>query len=585
MKALFQDPSAIPVNLDIYFDSSIKERNNHMNRNIFASSIEYKLRKAAAQLPSPTGSVPVSPEMKKLYSSRSFRPSSRLQHIPVWQMVLMAITVLFLGSATALAASPELRAAVVRFFSSGTVEKPPVDLNESFEAEDKGMNGAQGTNPFGDVSPSPESGPSQEIPAVQTVGSLTLTRSVSLDEHFAAIYASSPDFLNIVRTPSGTLLLSTTEADTIPRYYSLVNGILTEITLEPRTLSASVELNILPGVMNYDGDAAPYRNLKLPKMTFDLVWQQYGDDVLINYNATESEHRFDIGSTYGVDLGDDYDGAFSYRALPGSRDVIQVSFDLDSQRTEYSYPFLLNLTTGQVSNPLAEIDLSAYACITELNFTDDLTQVTAWAGRDHDHLQRIIINLADGSIEESSTPQPPVDNCLIWFATGDSTVFYTVGSYEEGMDGFIYNSDTQTTTTVFTNTYYNYNVWADTAGRCFFNTLGGGYCIYYEEDAIYLMSLSDGSKTLLEDVPLSQNLTFFFNPDHSLLQFEMHSEGQKVKLGFIDPARGEAWYFDREPAETIHETSSSWYSNNGFYIEAQDENTEMRYLYLYEYTP
>ena len=539
-----------------------------MNRNIFGHSMEHKLRKAAAQLPVPTGSVPMSPEIKSLHSSRSCRPSPHLRRIPVWQMILLVITVLFLGSATALAASPELRAAVVRFFSFGTVEKPPVDLKESFDTEDKGIDDT-----------------SQEIPAVQTAGSLTLTRSVSLDEHFTAIYASSPDFLHIVKTPSGTLLLSTTETDGIPHYYHLVNGILTEIILEPRTLSASVELNILPGVMNYEGDTAPYQNLRLPEMTFNLVWQQYGDDVLINYNATESERRFDIGSTYGVDLGDDYDGSFSYRALPGSRDVIQVSFDLDSQRTEYTYPFLLNLTTGQVSNPLAEIDLSAYACITELSFTDDLTQVTAWAGRDHDHLQEITINLSDGSIEESSSPQPPVDNCLFWFATGDSTVFYTAGSYEEGMDGFIYNSNTQTTTTIFTDTYYNYNVWADTAGRRFFNTLGGGYCIYYEDDAIYLMSLRDGSKTLLEDVPLSNNLTFFFNPDHSLLQFELHSEGQKIRLGFIDPVRGEAWYFDREPAETIHEASGSWYSNNGFYIEAQDENTEMRYLYLYEYTP
>lgn len=543
-----------------------------MNRKKSVSSIEGKLLKAAAQLPIPTKPVPVSPQMKKIHASRPHSRLTRLRYIPVWQMFLLVFLVLFLGSATALAANPDLRAAVVRFFSFGTVETPPVDLNETFE-----------TDIF--ASPSPDTESDREIPSVQTSGSLTLTRSVTLDEHFTAIYASSPDFLHLVETPSGTLLLSTTEPDDIPHYYNLVNGLLTEITLEPRTLSASVELNILPGVMNHEGDAAPYRNLKLPEMTFDLVWQQYGDDVLINYYATESEYRFDIGSTYGVDLGDAYDGSFSYSAFPGSRDVIQVSFHLDSQMTEYSYPFLLNLSTGQVSNPLAEIDLSAYACITELSFTDDLTQVTAWAGRDHDHLQEITINLADGSIEESTSPQPPVDNCLIWFATSDSTVFYTIGSYDEGMDGYIYNSNTQTTTAVFTNALYNYNAWADTSGRCFFNTLGGGYCAYYEEDAIYLMSLRDGSRTLLEDITPSKNLTFFFNPDHSLLLFELNSEGQKVRLGFIDPAIGEAWYFDRELGETIHEMSGFWYSKNGLCIEARDENTDMRYLYLYEYTP
>lgn len=558
-----------------------------MNRQDSVSYMERKLLRAAAQLPMPIGSVPISPQMKKMHASRSHNRLTRLRNIPIWQMVLLVFLVLCLGSATALAASPEFRAAVVRFFSLGTVETPPADLNETFETEMPEANIPQGTNRSDEMStsPSPDTGSNRNIPAIQTAGSLTLTRSVTLDEHFTAIYASSPDFLDIVRTPSGTLLFSTTATADVPQYYSLVDGILTEILLEPRTLSARVRLNHLPGVMTHEGNGTPYEELQLPEMTFSLVWQQYNKDILINYYATESEHRFDIGSTYGVDMGDDYDGFFSYRAFPGNSDIVEVCFYLDYQMTEYSYPFLLNLSTGQVSDPLARIDFSDYACITDLAFTKDLTQVTAMAGRDHDHLKKITINLLDGTIAESTSPQPPVDNCPIWFATSDNTVFYTLGSYDEGMDGFIYNSDTRTTTTVFTNTLYNYNSWENTSGRCFFNTLGGGYCIYYEEDAIYLMSLRDGSRTLLEDVPLSKDLTFFFNPDHSLLQFELHSEGQTVRLGFIDPVRGEAWYFDREPAETIHEISGFWYSNNGYCIEARDENTQMRYLYLYEYTP
>lgn len=558
-----------------------------MNRQNSVSNIESELLKAAAQLPIPIGSVSVSPQMKKMHVSRPQNRLARLRYIPVWQMVLLVFFILFLSSATALAANPDLRAAVVRFFSFGTVETPPVDLNETFETEEPEVIGSQGNTPADDhsLNPSPDTEDHREIPAVQTVGSLTLTRSVTLDEHFTAIYASSPDFLHLVETPSGTLLFSTSTADDAPLYYTLEDGILTEVLLEPQTLSANVTMNILPGVMTHEGNTAPYKDLQLPEMTFSLVWQQYDKDILINHYASESEYRFDIGSTFGVDLGDDYDGSFSYYAFPGNSDIVEVSFNLDSQRTEYSYPFLLNLSTGLVSDPLAEIDFSAYDCIVDLGFTDDLTQATAMAGRDHDHLQEITINLTDGTITESTSPQPPVDNCLIWFATSDSTVFYTIGSYDEGMDGYIYNSDTQTTTTVFSNALYNYNAWADTSGRCFFNTLGGGYCAYYEEDAIYLMSLRDGSRTLLEDIPPSKNLTFFFNPDHSLLQFELHSEGQKVRLGFIDPAIGEAWYFDREPDETIHEMSGFWYSKNGLCIEARDENTDMRYLYLYEYTP
>ena len=561
-----------------------------MNRQNSVLEIERKLIDAATQLPGPVGSVPFSSHMKRQYAENSRRHPSHLRHMPAWQAALLVITLFFLVSATALAASPELRAAVVRFFSFGTVEVPPTDLQDPLETMGTDQfQGAGTTDISSDTTDDSSRGAdqNQEILAVQSAGSLTLTRTVTLDAHFVATYASSPDFLKLINTPSGSLLFSTrTEGSDTPSYYGLVDGILTEFTLEPQTISASVNLSNLTGIMSHGGDTASYRNLPLPEMTFSVVWQQYGDDILINDYATESEHRFDIGSTYGVDLGDDYDGFFSYWAFPGYSDIIQVSFYLDSQRTEYSYPFLLNLTTGQVSDPLAQIDLSAYACITGLTFTDDLAQVTAMAGKDHDHLKEIMINLADGTITESTTPQPPVDDCLFWFTTGENTVFYTIGSYEEGMDGFLYNSQSQTTTTLFTDALYNYNAWEEGYGQRFFNTIGGGYCIYYEDDTVYLMNLQDGSRTLLEGVPMAKNVQFFFNLEYNLLEFDLKSEeGQAIRLGFIDPKKGEAWYFDREMVETIHETSAHWFSKYGYCITATDESTGTRYLYLYEYTP
>lgn len=540
-----------------------------MNRQNLASSIERKLLKAARQLPVPTDSVPVSPLMKKMQDEQSsgLRPASR-RHIPAWQTSLLALAVLFVGSATALAASPELRAAVVRFFSFGTVETPPADLQNILETENSGTDESQETTP-----------------AVQTAGSLTLTETIPLDEHFSATYLSSPDFLDIVRTPSGALLFSTTAPNSEPHYYSYKEGNLTELVLETHTLSASVDLGVLPGVMNDYGDIAPYRELHLPEMTFDLVWRQYGNDILIDHNATDSKyHRFDIGSTYGADLGNDYDGSFSYYAIPARSDVIEVCFYLDYQMTFYSYPFLLDLTTGQVSDPLAKIDLSAYDCITELTFTNDLTGVTAKAGSDHDHLRDITIRLADGTITESPAPQPPIDNSPIWFTTSDTTVFYTVGSLESGMDGYLYNIETQTTTPLFTNALYNHNAWAEEYGERFFDSLGSGYCTYYEDNAVYLLNLKDGSQTLLEGISLSDDVTFSFNPDSSLLEYSIREKGLTVRLGFIDPIKKEAWYFDRDRTKYIPETSAHWYSNYGYCIEAR-ASTGIHYLYLYEYTP
>lgn len=540
-----------------------------MNRQNIVSPIERKLLKAAKRLPSPIDSVPISPLMKKLHDEQSsgLCPASR-RHIPAWQASLLVLAVLFLGSATALAASPELRAAVVRFFSFGTVETTPADLLNVLETEDSGTDESQAAPP-----------------AVQTVGSLTLTETIALDEHFSATYLSSPDFLDIVKTPSGALLFSTTATGGKPYYYSYKEGNLTELVLETHTLSASVNLGVLPGVMNDYGDTTPYQNLQLPEMTFDLVWRQYGDDILIDHNAANSKYdRFDIGSTYGADLDYSYDGAFSYSAFPARSDVIQVIFHLDSQQTSYAYPFLLDLATGQVSDPLAKVDLSAYDCITELFFSDDLSEVTAKAGSGHEHLRDITIRLADGTITESPAPLPPIADSPIWFATSDTTVFYTVGSLEAGMDGCLYNTEAQTNTTLFTNALYNHNAWAEGYGERFFDFLGGGYCAYYEGNAVYLMNLKDGSRTLLEGLSLSDDVSFFFNPDYSLLNFSIWENRQSIRLGFIDPAKGEAWYFDRE-MKNIYENTSGWHGNSGYYISAQNEISRMHYLYLYEYTP
>ena len=85
---------------------------------------------------------------------------------------------------------------------------------------------------------------------------------------------------------------------------------------------------------------------------------------------------------------------------------------------------------------------------------------------------------------------------------------------------------------------------------------------------------------------MSKNLTFFFNPDYTLLKFAFGDErGQSIRLGFIDLTKGEAWYFDRELAENIQERSGHWFSRYGICLEAVNESTDERYLYLYEYIP
>lgn len=600
-----------------------------MNTQHSLTDIEKKLFAAAHRLPEPTRPLPISPAMKERQSlsanqakttaqssRRTAQPIQRtkqplrqrlsiLWNAPAWRAAVIALVILCVGTTTALAASPQLRQAVIRFLTSGTVEQPPVDILESSDSyesdtvssdDDTISSGDTASdNPMAQEGSVPGSGTedmsaSNEKPPVQKVGSLTLTQTTTLDSHFTATYASSSDFLSLLKTPSGTPIFCTQPAEGVRTYYVVENGSLQELALEQRSLTASVQLQTLPGVMNHDGKTDLYKDLQLPTMDFTVFWQQYGMEVLID--NSETDYRFDIGSTFGVDLGWDYDGRFYSSAIPGRGDLIQVFFNLDGQQTGYHYPFLLDLTTGEVTDPLAEIDFSAYPCITDLRLADDLTHATAMAGSDHDHLHEILIDLTTGQIHSAADSEEPtelpVSDCLVWFAVDEHLLFYATGS-ETAADGFLYDTRTQTATPLFTDAAQGYNLWDEGTFDRYFSTIGGGYLLYHEGNSVSLLDLHDGTWTLLEGIPVSHRVHYFFNNDFSVLSISIDDEDPDrfltERLCFLDMVTKEAWYFDRDLPQNVEETSHSWYSPYGYMITARNEETDTHYLYLYQYSP
>ena len=154
--------------------------------------IEEKLRKAAGLMPESTKPLPLSPVMEKRcqagnpHSSHGLR--TKVWCTPAWRMAAIVLLVLAVGSTTILAASPKLRTAVVRFFSSGVTETIPIDDLESKKSV-----------PPTDASESAK-GISSELSGNiirQTVGSVSLVQDVTLDSHFTASYVSSSDYLTL----------------------------------------------------------------------------------------------------------------------------------------------------------------------------------------------------------------------------------------------------------------------------------------------------------------------------------------------------------------------------------------------------
>lgn len=545
--------------------NNYKKNNNYKN-------IEHKLQQAACLMPTPEKSFPVSPAMEK---RRLSVKCQRTKRIPVWRIAVTVLLIFIIGGTTTLAASPGLRASIARFFTSGITEEIPVNTLESKECRTD-------TNTAGKIS-----GELSGNATKQTVDSLTLVQDVTLDSHFTASYVSSPNHLSLKNTPSGIPLFCTRTTNDELTYYRISDNKLEKIAPTAHSLTATVKLTAFPGIMTWGGNSADYKNLELPAMEFTVNWKQYGTDILIE--DSESTHHFTIDSTYYANPKSDYEGMFYFWGLEGQSEIIEVFFSLDAQMTNYSYPFLLNLTTGEISDPLANIDFSDWKCLDELAINADLTTATAMAGSSHEDLREITIDLTTGIITAASdfTGKPPVDDCITSFLVGEHSLFYVSGTEKSG-NGCLYDTQTGEIETLFTNTS-TYAMWDNkNPSSRGWESIGGGYVMYFAENTVSLINLKNGgTKTILENIPASRDIDFLLNNEHTALSITFHDAGSfnTSRLCLLDLKTMNAWYFDRELPDGVEEWSNFWNGKYEYVIEAQNTKNGMNYLYLYQYIP
>jgi len=591
------------------------------------AQMEKCLRDAAGQLPSPSGAVPVSPLMAQRRRRTQTHPVrarlSLLWHAPAWRTAILTLLVLCASVTTAMAASPELRHAIIHFFTSGAVEERPAleppSGQENIDGISSGANsaslpteagnalpsgdadspgtgiaGAGGSGSDASGSNSPDSGSSGSggsgsgssgAVAQQTVGRLTMTAETVIDEHVSAIYLMSPDYLELLYTASGRLIFRTLPDGGTPVYYTVRNGELLKVEPETHSLDAVLTPSRpLPGIMTFGGETELYSNRVLPAMEFSVSWQEYDGDILLDPDSG--------APTIAVlDGANEIDCRIDCSAVPGSA-LIQVLLIVDGQTTDYTYPFLLDLSTAEIRDPLADVDLSNWPCLTQLSYTDS-GHAAALGGTNHDSLRDISIEIAAGTVimDRKTQALPPVDNTLYWFPTGEHTLFYTTGQVES-MEGWLYDDRTGESTALFSGAAQGY-VWDDGFSERYFATLGSGYGLYYEGDSIYLTDLSDGSRSLLEGLTPSHSQSFLLTPDASLLLASHHTEAAgggsyTDRLAFVLPGNGEGWYFNRSaPPAGVQELSGSYslQAPRDYAIAARADDDSAYYLYLYRFEP
>ncbi|MDE7222217.1 MAG: hypothetical protein K2O34_00370 [Acetatifactor sp.] len=549
-----------------------------MKKNIEKNNlaIEKLLRQSADTMPKPEKDVPV------LNRESAAAAIQEGEDRGLWGLRILGraaiafLSLAILGTGTAFAASAGFRQAVIRFFTSGVREEVPIDRLT-------GEAGPEGTPESEESAVMRETEKTEENVLPITMGAVTFMDRQILDEHFVASYLYSPEYLDVETTPSGNLLFYTQPEGARERtFYQLIDGRMETVTPVVCRKEGRISLGNLPGVMDTRG-REDYSAIVLPEMTFEVEWQQYGDTILL----ADLSERFDIASTFGgmkngSPLEDDYDGRFTTMALLGDTEWIVVSFLFDTQYTDYVYPFLFNLRTGEVQDVLHSIDLSRYPCITELTILDRET-ATALAGENHDVQRKITIYLSTGEIVEESPSVPPAADYHFMMDTGENTIFYTIGT-DEHVGGYLYDRGTQETLTLFEDAAWGY-VWDYGFADAYVQIIDRHYAAYYKEpeNEVYLMDLTDGTTMLLEGIPASHDVNFFQNPQSSLLCISVCTQGGNSLLAFYRPGMETARYFERELPEGVQESGAMWIGENKYLIRAVSQDREQYYLYLYEY--
>ena len=116
----------------------------------------------------------------------------------------------------------------------------------------------------------------------------------------------------------------------------------------------------------------------------------------------------------------------------------------------------------------------------------------------------------------------------------------------------------------------------------------GGSCMEIGRDgAACLIDLTTGARTELENFVFQTNMAFSLNPSgNKLLYYAKDSEADGLgitQLGVIDLEKSTFIAFDREGYEGLHEESIGWEDDHTVSIGATSSDGEIRYIILYQF--
>lgn len=432
----------------------------------------------------------------------------------------------------ALAASPELRRAVLSFFRIEEREQVPgqTDINPS------------------DINQPDVDQPYDNQPDIsQTeIGSLVKAQYIKMDQR----YGLSGGLLNnLTWSDDGRTLL---EAE----FWEIKDNNLVPVQVDMRTSQIDITFQDI----NYQGN---------------LYWF-----------IRNGELYYFQGSPYGVDTRPEDE--WSVEAIPRHTDVLLLKL-AQGQQTDYTeYPMLFYLDTGETEDFLASTGARELEYAYDYSWSENMRRALILCSAGMGGLQEWLCDLDARTLIRLDELTGMGEEVSAGFADNDTLILTTHTTSEEDetwqtITCYAYDIPTGQKTKTLDKAHY-YRWWDEPYGAQLF----GSRCVLIGEDGqVRLVDLKTGMQTVVEGFTWQMGDEFMPSPSgNKLLYYSSDSKAEGLgisQLGVVDLEKGTFIAFDREGYGNLYEEGIGWSNDSTVSINARSSDGETRYLILYTF--
>lgn len=463
------------------------------------------------------------------------KKTTHRRYAPVYRVLastLTAILMLTCVTTVALAASPELRRAVLSFFRIEEREQVPgqTDINPS------------------DINQPDVDQPYDNQPDIsQTeIGSLVKAQYIKMDQR----YGLSGGLLNnLTWSDDGRTLL---EAE----FWEIKDNNLVPVQVDMRTSQIDITFQDI----NYQGN---------------LYWF-----------IRNGELYYFQGSPYGVDTRPEDE--WSVEAIPRHTDVLLLKL-AQGQQTDYTeYPMLFYLDTGETEDFLASTGARELEYAYDYSWSENMRRALILCSAGMGGLQEWLCDLDARTLIRLDELTGMGEEVSAGFADNDTLILTTHTTSEEDetwqtITCYAYDIPTGQKTKTLDKAHY-YRWWDEPYGVQLF----GSRCVLIGEDGqVRLVDLKTGMQTVVEGFTWQTGDEFMPSPSgNKLLYYSSDSKAEGLgisQLGVVDLEKGTFIAFDREGYGNLYEEGIGWSNDSTVSINARSSDGETRYLILYTF--